>query len=443
VPDDPKPSPVYVIESIPVGGDNEVTRDQVLAEGIPTPPHLRIFEELARGAMGRIHPATDRNLLRHVALKRLDKELAQQSFYRDGFIAEAQMTGQLEHPNIVPVHELAIDDRGIPYFTMKLVQGVSFARWLRDPSRPVGSTDRIAESLEVFVKVCDAVAYANHRGVIHRDLKPENIMVAGFGQVYVMDWGLARLTKTRPASGSNAQMEAPGPVGTPGYMSPEQARGNPAEMDERADVFGLGAVLYEIVSGKMPFGAFRDADEMIRKTCAGEVVPIDEALAASGVAMSKQLRDIVTRATAPRPADRYPTVVDLQRDVVSFLRGGLHLPRKMFPPGTVIIREGDRGDAAYMIVSGRCRAYRAVGDTQETLAVMNGGDVFGEMALLLDEPRAATVEAVDRVTVLVLSKSTMTEGLGIGGWTGALVRALAQRFRDLEHQVRNSGMRRS
>ena len=190
------------------------------------------------------------------------------------------------------------------------------------------------------MKVCDAVAYAHHRGVIHRDLKPENIMVAGFGQVYLMDWGLARLTKTRPASGSSAQMEAPGPVGTPGYMSPEQARGNPAEMDERSDVFGLGAVLYEIVSGKMPFGEFRDADAMIERTCAGAVVPIDEALAASGVGVSKRLRDIVARATAARPEDRYASVVELQRDVVSFLRGGLHLPRKLFQPGA---RDHPRG----------------------------------------------------------------------------------------------------
>ena len=439
---DPKIAPVYVIESIPVGGDNDVTAEDIAAEGIPTPAHLRIFEELARGGMGRIHPATDRNLLRHVALKRLDKELARQSFYRDGFIAEAQITGQLEHPNIVPVHELAIDERGIPYFTMKLVQGVSLARWLHDGTRPPGSTERIAESLEVFLKVCDAVAYAHHRGVIHRDLKPDNIMVASFGQVYLMDWGLARLTKTRPASGSSAQMEAFGPVGTPGYMSPEQARGTPSEMDERSDVFGLGAVLYEIVSGKTPFGPFRDVDAMIKKTCDGAVVPIDDALGASGVGIAKRLRDIVARATAPAPRDRYPTVVELQRDVVSFLRGGLHLPRKTFEPGAVIMREGDLGDAAYMIVSGRCRAYRAVEDKQETLAVMGAGDVFGEMALLLDEPRAATVEAVDRVNVLVLGKSTMTEGLGLGGWTGALVRALAQRFRDLEHQVRSSGMRR-
>jgi eukaryotic-like serine/threonine-protein kinase len=435
-----QPPPVYVIESIPVGGANEVSPAEIKAEGIPTPAHLRIFKELGRGGMGRIHPATDRNLLRHLALKRLDKELAREPFYRDGFVAEAQMTGQLEHPNIVPVHELAIDPSGVPYFTMKLVQGVSFEHWLREPSRTLGSTERIEEGLEVFVKVCDAMAYAHHRGVIHRDLKPENIMVAGFGQVYLMDWGLARLTRTKPASGKMAQMEAPGPVGTPGYMAPEQARGNPAEMDERSDVFGLGAVLYQIVTGKTPFGDNPDPEVTMKLSRAGAVVPIEQAAAAIGV--SKRLRDIVARATAPKPADRYPSVVELQRDVVSFLRGGLHLPRKLFQPGALIIREGDIGDAAYMIVSGRCRAYRTVGDSQETLVVMQGGDVFGEMALLLDEPRAASVEAVDRVTVLVLDKSTMTEGLGIGGWTGALVRALAQRFRDLEQKVRSSGMRR-
>jgi eukaryotic-like serine/threonine-protein kinase len=438
MPQDSSPPPVCVIESIPVGGDHEVSPALALSEGIPTPDNLRIFPELGRGGMGRIHPATDRNLLRHVALKRLDKSLAAQSFYRDGFIAEAQITGQLEHPNIVPVHELAVDARGVPYFTMKLVQGVSLFKWLRDATRPLGSTERIEEGLEIFTKVCDAVAYAHHRGVIHRDLKPDNIMVASFGQVYLMDWGLARLTKSRPASGEYSQMEAPGAVGTPEYMAPEQARGNPADMDERSDIFGLGAVLYEIVSGKTPYGDLRDPEAILERARAGRVIPIEQIAPALGV--SKRLRDIVTRATAPHPADRYPTVVALQRDVVSFVRGGLHLPRRAFQPGATIIREGDGADAAYMIVRGRCRAFRAVGDKQETLAIMGPGDVFGEMALLLEAPRAASVEAMDAVTVLVLDKGTMTEGLGIDGWTGALVRALAARFRDLEQQVRSSGM---
>ena len=432
--------PVHVIETIPVRGDNRVSAAEVAAEGIPTPAHLRIFPELGRGGMGRIHPATDRNLLRHVALKRLDRELAKVPMYKDGFIAEAQMTGQLEHPNIVPVHELAVSDEGVPYFTMKLVQGINFDAWLRDPSHAVGSTERLQEGLEIFLKVCDAVAYAHHRGVIHRDLKPENIMVAGFGQVYLMDWGLARLTKTRPASGARAQMEAKGAVGTPTFMAPEQARGNPEEMDERSDIFGLGAILYEIVSGKLPYGSSMNADYVLAQAALGKVVPIDDAML--GIGVSKRIRSIVGKAVAVKPDDRYQTVVELQDEVRGFLQGGLHLPRKSFAPGASIIREGEVGDEAYMIVSGTCRALRARDGAQETLGTMTAGDVFGEMALLLAEPRAASVEAVDQVTVLVLDQSTMTTGLGFDGWTGALVRALAHRFRALEQQVRDSGMKR-
>ncbi|HKQ70753.1 MAG TPA: serine/threonine-protein kinase [Polyangiaceae bacterium] len=437
---DDKAQPVYVIESIPAGGEHQVSAKQIEQEAIPTPAHLIIYPELGRGGVGRIHPATDRNLLRHVALKRMDRKLAQVPMYREGFIAEAQMTGQLEHPNIVPVHELSLTKEGMPYFTMKLVQGMGLDKWLRDAVRPPGSHDRLEEGLEIFLKVCDAVAYAHHRGVIHRDLKPENIMIAGFGQVYLMDWGLARLTKTRPASGSRSQMEAKGPVGTPHYMAPEQARGNPAEMDERSDVFGLGAVLYEIISGHIPYGDLRNPNAILERAKAGQVVSIEQVT--RGLGIPKGILAITDKAIAPKPEDRYQTVVELQHAVRGFLRGGLHLPRREFAPGTIIIREGDPGDAAYMIVSGQCRAYRQVGEGQETLATMTSGDVFGEMALLLDEPRAATVEAVDKVTVVVLDKNTLNEGLGIGGWTGSLVHALAQRFRNLELQVRNSGLTR-
>jgi serine/threonine-protein kinase len=170
------------------------------------------------------------------------------------------------------------------------------------------------------------------------------------------------------------------------------------------------------------------------------VIPIDHVTFGLGIA--KRLRAIVDKATAPKPEDRYQSVNELQQDVRGFLRGGMHLPRKSFMPGMTIIKEGDVGDAAYMIVAGTCRAYRTVDGQQETLATMQPGDVFGEMALLLDEPRAATVEALERVQVVVLDKQTMNEALGMDGWTGALVRALAQRFRDLEQRVRASGLKR-
>jgi serine/threonine-protein kinase len=430
--------PVVVIEAIPVAGEQGVSSEEIQREGIPTPAGLRIFPELGRGVAGRIHPALDRNLLRQVALKRLSKDLARQQFYRDGFIAEAQITGQLEHPNVVPVHELVVPPDGVPYFTMKLVQGVSFDRWLKE--RPLGSSDRLEEGLEIFLKVCDAIAYAHHRGVIHRDIKPENVMVGAFGQTYVMDWGLARLLHTRPASGARAQMEAKGPVGSLYYMSPEQANGNPQEMDERSDVFGLGALLYQIVCGRSPYGTSRDAQALLARARAGQTVPIDEAVGQLPVA--KRIRAIITRALAPKPADRYQSVVALADDVRRFLRGGLHLAEKSFAPGEVIIREGDAGDTAYMITRGTCRAFHTVDGHDEPLGTMGVGDVFGEMALLLYEPRAATVEAVDEVTTLLFDKQTLAEGLGVDGWTGALVRALAQRFFDLEQQVRSSGMRR-
>jgi eukaryotic-like serine/threonine-protein kinase len=444
--EDATAEPVMVMEDIPAGGEHDVPAQEVAAEGIPLPDHLVVYREFARGGMGRIHPATDRNLLRHVALKRLAHQFTKVPMYREGFIAEAQMTGQLEHPNIVPVHELSVTREGVPYFTMKLVQGVSLDEWLRSPERAVGTTERLQAGLEVFLKVCDAVAYAHHRGVVHRDLKPENIMIADFGQVYVMDWGLARLTKTRAYSGDRSQMEAHGPVGTPAYMSPEQARGNPRDMDERSDIFGLGAILYEILTGRSPYGEQRNADVIIERARAAKTIPVELVVRQLGIAQNiatpQRICRIVDRAIAADPKTRFQTVLDLQEAVRAFLRGGMHLPSKTFTAGAVIMKEGDAGDAAYLIVSGRCQATRRVDEVDEILLEMNPGDIFGEMALLLDEPRAATVRALDNVTVLVLDKRTLSEGLGVESWVSSLVTVLAQRFRNLEQQVRDSGMRR-
>lgn len=436
----PPPSePVQVDERIPVAGDHEVTPEAARGEGIPLPEDLRLLPEIGRGVAGRVHPALDRNLLRKVALKRLARELAREPFYRDGFIAEAQITGQLEHPNIVPVYSLGVSAEGVPYFTMKLVHGIGFDQWLR--ARPSGTRERMVAGLEIFLKVCDAIAYAHDRGVIHRDLKPDNVMVGDFGQVYVMDWGLGRLSRADPRGGSHAQMEARGPVGTPPYMSPEQARGDPEAMDARTDVFGLGAILYQIVSGQVPYGRTNDPNEILGRARAGRTVSIDEAMRQRPLA--KRMRAIVTRAIAAEPDQRYQSVAELADDVRRFLRGGLHLPSRTFAPGELILREGEDGDEAFMIVSGECRAYRTVAGQEETLATMGVGDVFGEMALLLYEPRAASVVAVDQVTTVVVDRKTFAEGLELDGWTGALVRALAHRFRDLEEQVRASGLRRT
>ena len=194
------------------------------------------------------------------------------------FVEEAQIGGQLQHPGIVPVYELGTFADRRPYFAMKLVKGRTLAAMLQGRAEPRQDLPRF---LSIFEQVCQTMAYAHARGVIHRDLKPSNMMVGSFGEVQVMDWGLAKVlrggrrrraasgaeplgetvvmtVRTGPAgSGSESQ---PGSVlGTPAYMAPEQARGDVERMDERADVFGLGAILCEVLTGRPPFtGASRE-----------------------------------------------------------------------------------------------------------------------------------------------------------------------------------------
>jgi hypothetical protein len=227
---------------------------------------------VGRGAVGSVLRGMDTKLRRELAIKvtsRSREELPTPLVAR--FVEEAQITAQLEHPNVIPVHDLGLDPEGRPYFTMKLVRGRSFETILeqRRARDPATLTEfGLRRLLDVFLQVCQAVDYAHSRGVIHRDLKPANIMVGDFGEVLVMDWGVAKLkgrseqpslvTDEERADVTSVRAEndvfgtqAGSIVGTPTYMSPEQAQG--VNVDERADVYALGVILYEILCGEVPF----------------------------------------------------------------------------------------------------------------------------------------------------------------------------------------------
>jgi serine/threonine protein kinase len=197
---------------------------------------------LGRGGMGVVYLARDTALDREVALKVFDRP--------PGDANDARLIARLEHPGIVPVHDFGELPDGRLFYAMKLVRGDRLDRWM-DAGRDIG------ERLGVFLRVCEAVAFAHAHGVIHRDLKPANVMVGEFGEVLVLDWGIAAELRTAESALRNpesALRTADSVVGTPEYMAPEQARGD-AAVDHRADVFALGAVLAGIAAGSAPLAA--------------------------------------------------------------------------------------------------------------------------------------------------------------------------------------------
>ena len=402
---------------------------------------------IAVGGMGTVRSVFDVVLRRELAMKTLRPSLVDRPTWEASFVEEAQITAQLNHPGVVPIHDLAVDSAGNLYFTMKYIRGRTLCELLDGDSDAVDSraadepnsapqSRRLVELLEVAVKVCDALAFAHSRGVVHRDVKPSNVMVGEFGEVYLMDWGLAKLKPSHSIDivrGCDRAQPArnAGPVGTPSYMSPEQARGDDSAIDERSDIFSLGAVLYHIVMGHPPYGSDGSQATVLQALECRFTRPGD----ASDVFVPRPLRTILDRALAREPADRYSTATELKQDLLRFMRGGLHLPRRQFEPGEQIIVEGDTGDAAFLITHGHCDVFKMIGDERRFIRRMSPGTVFGEMAVLTNAPRTASVEAVGHVTVQVLERDVLEQGLGRDTWEGKLVLALVERFRELDARV--------
>jgi len=224
-----------------------------------------VVEEVGQGGMGIVYRVRDTILGRDIAMKvtrRGGTPAPPASASKlSRFLAEAQVAGQLDHPGIVPVHDVGIDPAGAAYITMKMVEGVALDIVYRRASKGEDgwSTTRV---VAVLLRVCEAMAFAHARGVVHRDLKPSNIMIGRFGEVYVTDWGLARVLDSEAASTVRSRRGAESTddplatldgevVGTPAYMSPEQA--GDGVVDARSDIFGLGVMLYEVLAGRLPF----------------------------------------------------------------------------------------------------------------------------------------------------------------------------------------------
>ena len=280
---------------------------------------VQLLGEIARGGMGVVLKGRDPDLGRDVAVKVLLESHKGNPDLVRRFVEEAQIGGQLQHPGVVPIYELGTFGTGRPYFTMKLVKGQTLAELLAGRKSPAEDLPRF---LDIFHQMCQTMAYAHARDVIHRDLKPSNVMVGSFGEVQVMDWGLAKVlprggvVDDAPAGqapahetiiaarfGTDSDLSQAGSVmGTPAYMAPEQARGEVDSVDERADVFALGSILCEILTGQPAFVG-RSSGELHRKAALADLADAFGRLEASEVDSELEglARDCVAREAGDRP----------------------------------------------------------------------------------------------------------------------------------------------
>jgi serine/threonine protein kinase len=262
-----------------------------------TSSRYSVSEQIGRGGMGTVYLAHDTELGRDVAIK--VPHLAVSSTLEQRLQTEARVLARLEHPGIVPIHDVGRLADGRLFYVMKRVHGQTLLDHLRDTPDP-------AESLRIFERICEPVAFAHAHGCTHRDLKPENVMVGEFGEVMVMDWGVARMAPRPEPVDTREPVRGPSTnpgtiVGTLGFMAPEQASGGPS--DHRADVFSLGAILYSLLARETPgsdaavtIGRRRDVPRPLRAICA--------------------------RALAPAPEHRYQSVAALAQDVTQYRTGG-------------------------------------------------------------------------------------------------------------------------
>ncbi len=271
-------------------------------------------ELIGQGGMGSVIRAFDKNLQRDVAIKVLSPDSTRETDF-ERLVEEARIAGQLEHPNIVPVYEFGTDERGARYLCMRLVNGETLEDTLNWAGISRLETDFLRDLLLVFVKVCDAVAFAHSRGILHRDLKPSNVMIGDFGQVYVVDWGVARPTPRFVADTEGAEPYSDpfgGVAGSPHYMAPEQLRGREAELDERTDVFALGATLYQILTGRPPNDPNTWTD-IASRTARTTVVPPQAIV--DGATVPLELSAIALKAMSHDPGDRYSSVESLKHEI--------------------------------------------------------------------------------------------------------------------------------
>ncbi len=304
------------------------------------PERYERVRQLAKGGMGEVHLAFDHQLQRHVAIKVMTSEVAASPELSARFTQEAIVLGRLDHPHIVPIHDLGTDAQGHNYYAMKFVRGTTLKEvltGLRKGQSKIVNRYPLARLLEIFQKICDAVSNAHSKGIIHRDLKPANIMIGEFGEVMVMDWGIAKILNQSETDsptgtfGTSSGTQYGTVMGTPSFMAPEQAEGRLDAINERTDIYSLGAILYNILTLRPPITGEGTNAEMMERVKAGQITPPTVFNADTGNAavllhcpdrqIPEAISAVAMQALARESSRRYHDVSELKHDIAAYAAG--------------------------------------------------------------------------------------------------------------------------
>lgn len=395
----------------------------------------RIIGLLGKGRYSDIFNCFDEELNRIVALKQLRKEYVSNQNIVNSFLNEAKLLSFIEHPGVMMLYDIFLDENGAPAYTMKLIKG-SNLRWEYEIKTR-------AQLLNIFIKLCETLSSVHDHGVIHLDLNPENIMLGSYGEVVIIDWGNARIFDDKPYKESLQFIyEAPEPPACDQsalynsisrYYSPEQVSKHTDTFSPSSDIFSMGIILYEMLSGLAPFSA-KDSLSLSQQIQNCNVKPLHECCSDIPLLLSQ----ICAKMMEKDPYKRYHSFNAILTDLDRFQNSGQAFFKRVLLPGDVLFREGDEGDFAFIILSGKLEVSRMSNGYKVVLAHLKKEEIGGELALFTNEPRSATITAVEATTISLLSRESVeNELVKLSPWVQKMIYGLSKRFIKLNDYLVN------
>lgn len=440
-----QPTPTLIPAPEEPAADIASSRQQLLSPYDQEHQRYQLLEEIGRGGFGQVSRCVDRFTYRLVASKTLKPQHRDNLAQLRALINESRLVSYLEHPGIVPLYDVYVDEHDNFCYTMKFIEGQPLSEWMRQHvlhQHPFP----IAWCLRIFTRICETLSYAHDKGVLHLDIKPANVMLGTYGEVMILDWGSARLFQ--PERYENylrnlGQTEKLFPlvqledrlVGTPPYMSPEQAKGEKHRLSPASDIFCAGVLFYQILSSYSPFVS-STMQKFVADLFSPEApLPLHE----RRIDIPQRLSRIAARMLAKRPEDRYQNFREVLQDIQDFQNQGSDFEVRTYDTGEIIFREGDIGEYACQIIDGLVEISVHVDGIHQVLAIQGRGEVIGELSIFTNRPRTATIKALQPTTLRLLTAQTINQELEkLNPWVGHMIYRLSQKFIDLSQQLTGS-----